>query len=196
MLFTYLEGILQLALAMAFGWAFGLGELLERRGYRWFRGAPLALGAATGLFGVGMLWLSLDGVRGFWLASLAAWILAGRMFTPGKLVAALALSGYLALWTVRADNLDLPALAYLGGALALVSAAQALARRATHAPRWLSLLAARERWAAYAVVAGYVVAFELDLALIGTVWAFHSTTATFEDEARLAKLGSWGIRRR
>lgn len=195
MLFTYLEGLLQIAFAMTFGYAIGLGDLVERKGYRWFAGAGLAVGVAAGVLGCAMLWMSLDGVRAFWLASLATWLLFGRMFAPGKLLTALLFGGYLAAWTLRADHLDVPMLTYFGVALPVVTGLRLAASRVKSTPLWLRQLAERESWASYLVVAGFLFLFELDLGLVGTAWAFYGGLATLDDETHLGRLRTWGVKK-
>lgn len=194
MLFTYLEGFVQIAFAIAFGYAIGLGDLIERKGYRWFPGAGLAVGVAAGALGAAMIWLSLDGVRAFWLASLATWFLFGRMLAPGKLVTTLLLGAYLASWTLTTDHLDVPMLTYFGVALPLITGARLLATRAKRAPAWLRPIAEKESWASYLVVAAFLFFFELDLGLVGTVWAFYGGVAYFDDESHLGRLRTWGVK--
>lgn len=193
-LFTYLEGFVQILFAVAFGYAIGLGDLIERKGYRWFPGAGLAIGVAAGALGAAMIWLSLDGVRAFWLASLATWVLFGRMFAPGKLVTTLLVGGYLASWTLTAENLDVPMLTYFGIALLLVTGARFVASRSKRIPPWLRAIAEKESWASYLVVAAFLFFFELDLGLVGTVWAFYGGLATFDDESHLGRLRTWGVK--
>ena len=195
MIFSYLESMVQVVLAMAFGYAFGLGDLLGGKGYRWFPGAGLFVGAAASLLGIGMLGLSLGGVHAFWLAAIGTWALFGRMLAPGKLLLAAALGGYFAWWGVTTDNLDAPALAYFCVAMPALTAAWALAARSKQPTRWIAMLGARQSWPAYLVVLGYLALFELDLSLVGVVWAFFSGVATTEDEGHRAKLRSWGIKR-
>lgn len=196
MILPYLEALLQIVIAMAFGYVLGLGDLLERRGYRWFRSAGPVTGVAAGALGITMLWLSLDGVHAFWLAALVTWALFGRMFVPGKLLTAGLLGGYLAWWGVTADNLDPPAIAYFCIALPVLTGARALAFRSTKAPSWLKLVAERESWASYLVVAGYLLFFERDLALVCVVWGFYGGIAMLDDESHLAKLRGWGVKKR
>ncbi len=195
MLFTYLEGLLQIVFAMAFGYAIGLGDLVERKGYRWFPGAGLAVGVAAGALGCAMLWTSLDGVRAFWLAALVTWFVFGRMLAPGKLVTTLLVGGYLATWTLGADHLDLPMITYFGLALPAVTGLRLLASRVKSTPLWLRQLAERESWASYLVVAGFLLLFELDLGLVGTAWAFYGGLATLDDETHLGRLRTWGLKK-
>ncbi len=195
MILSYLESMVQVVLAMAFGYTFGLSDLLSTKGYRWFPSADVFVGAAAGLIGVSMLWLSLGGVHAFWLATLLTWTLFGRMFAPGKLLMVATLGGYLAWWGVSTDNLDAPALAYFFVAMPALTAAFAFAARSKKPTRWVSLVGARQSWPAYLVVLGYIALFELDFSLIGVVWAFFSGVATIDGEDHRAKLRTWGVRR-
>lgn len=200
MILSYLESMAQVGLAMAFGYTFGLGDLLSGRlttvKHRWFPGADLALGVAAGALAIAMLWLSLGGVHAFWLVAIGTWALAGRLFTVGKLLMAGVLAGYFAWWGVTADNLDAPALAYFALAFPILTAAFAIAARAKTPTRWRALLGGKPSWPAFIVVFGYLAFFELDFSLLGVVWAFHSGTATVADEKHRAKLVSWGVRTR
>lgn len=191
---TIFEGAVQVFAAWLFGYAFALGDLLERHDYRWFRGAPLAIGGAAGMIGVGMLWLSLDGVRGFWLAALLTWIVLGRVFVPGKLLMTALVGSYLALWCVTADNLDPPALGYFVVTLLTLGALAAGVRRARgRVPGWLALVCEREHWAWYAVCAGYLYFFDFDLGLIAVIWAFQAGRQDLKP-ANAGRLMGWGIK--
>ncbi|MEQ8453315.1 MAG: hypothetical protein RLO52_11400 [Sandaracinaceae bacterium] len=183
----FLEPALQVFAAIAFGHVLGLGELLERRGYRWFRGAPLALGVAGGVLGVLMLLLSTAGVHHFWLAALTSWVFLGQVRHRGRAVMAAILVLYLGVWTAGLDNLDTRALAGLLAGLMGVGVLQRLLKRAR--PK-LPDTVVEERWAWYAVVAGYLFLVEMDLGFACAVWAFQSGRT----DVNASKLRSWGVK--
>lgn len=183
----FVEAALQVFAAIAFGHLIGLGDLLERRGYRWFRGAPLAVGAAAGALGVGMLWMSTPGVHHFWLAALTSWVFLGQVRHRGKAVMATLLVLYLGFWTASLDNLDTRALVGLFGGLMGVAVLQRLLKRAR--PK-LPDTVVEERWAWYAVVAGYLFLVEMDLGFACAIWAFQSGRADLD----AGKLRSWGVK--
>lgn len=194
MLLQFFESLFQIFAAFAFGYATTLGELLDRRGYRWFRGAPLAVGAAAGALGLAMLWISMDGVRIFWLAALASSLLLGRMFVPGKLVTSALLGAYLVWWSVTVDNFDVRTLVYFSVTLLLAGGAQEAARRLERTPAWLALALGKEQFAHYAIVVVYLLVFELDLGLAVAIWAFHNGREVLMDEGKRAGLRSWGVK--
>jgi hypothetical protein len=140
-----------------------------------------------------MLWISMDGVRIFWLAALASWLLLGRLFAPGKLVTSALLLLYLGWWSVTVDNFDVPTLLYFSVTLLVAGGAHEAARRVERAPAWLKLVLEKERWAHYAIVVVYLLLFELDLGLAVVVWAFHNGREILMDEGKRAGLRSWGI---
>lgn len=183
----FVEAALQIFAAIAFGHLIALGDLLERRGYRWFRGAPLAIGVGAGGVGVAMLLISTPGVHHFWLAGLASWVLLGRVRHRGEIVMAVMLALYLGVWTVGLDNLDTRALAGMFGGLMGVGVLQRLVKRAR--PK-LPDSVVEERWAWYAVVAGYLFLVEMDLGFACAVWAFQSGKA----DLTAGKLRSWGVK--
>jgi hypothetical protein len=80
--------------AFGFGTILKLSDLLQEHGYRWFRGASIAMGTIATLLLLVVLGRA-DGVhRTFWLAVLLHWILRGRidganhgLFTAAALMA-------------------------------------------------------------------------------------------------------------
>jgi len=190
-MWVLVESVLQVVAATSFGWMVALTRLLERDGYRWFKGAPLAVGGAAAGFGGAMLFLSTEGVHHFWLAALASWVLLGRVRHKGELLMAAMLALYLGAWVVQLDNLDTRALLGVFGGLLGIGVAQRLIKRARPA---LPDSLIDERWAWYAVVAGYLFTVDLDIGFACAVWAFQSGRSSFDDESSRGKLRSWGIK--
>src|SRR5260221_10044402 len=85
-------------LAFAFGAVLKVSDLLQEHGYRWFRGADIAMGALSTALLLGVLHRADDVHRVFWLAVLLHWVLRGRIdgLNHGLVVTASLLA--LALW--------------------------------------------------------------------------------------------------
>lgn len=194
MVLALFESLLTLFAAAGFGYAIALGDLVEREGYRWFRGAGLAIGAAAAALGLATMWLSMDAVRLFFLAALASWLLLGRLFAPGKLAMTVVVGAYLAHGCLTADNLDVRALIYFAVTLLLTGGAALIVNKRADPPAWAKQLLQNERWAWIAIVGLYAALFELDLSLITAVWAFTSGRAALDDDAARSRLVSWGIK--
>ncbi|HBQ11839.1 MAG TPA: hypothetical protein DEF51_12030, partial [Myxococcales bacterium] len=94
---------------------------------------------------------------------------------------------YLGVWTAGLDNLDTRALAGLLAGLMGVGVLQRLLKRAR--PK-LPDTVVEERWAWYAVVAGYLFLVEMDLGFACAVWAFQSGRT----DVNASKLRSWGVK--
>ena len=194
MVVALFESLLTLVAAAAFGYALALGDLVEREGYRWFRGAGLAIGVGAAALGLATMWLSMDAVRLFFLGALVSWLVLGRLFAPGKLAMTVVVGGYLAHGCLTADNLDVKALIYFVVALLLTGGAAMIVKKRDDAPALAKHVLKNERWAWLAIVGLYFAFFELDLGLATAVWAFSSGRASFDDEAARTRLVSWGIK--
>jgi len=184
---------LLLAVAFAFGVVLKLSDLLQEHGYRWFKGAALVTGFISAGLAVGMLALSHDELRLFWLAVLISWVLRGRIDGANHGVMAVAV-----LLTILIDG---PALSlapwafgyFLAVLLPLGVIHDVLQYSSFRAPKPIEWFFEHQHLYWYLLAIGWCVLFQYDAPFVLCLYGFVKGYGLLYDETRREALRRFGI---